>query len=95
RIVFQKSSYAQDIRDGLTSSTFDVTVNAADGNDRRPGLASGEVKMIMEEDQCSFDEARLLHFYRKCIQNNIDPHSGIPLDPKAGFFPLKESSIQC
>ncbi|KAJ9066382.1 hypothetical protein DSO57_1027639 [Entomophthora muscae] len=88
RIMFHpKSKFHKDIRDGLSSDTFDTTRNAADPSDRRPGLDSCELKLIMQEEQCSFDEARLIHFYRKCCENNIDPHSGLPLDPKAGFFP--------
>ncbi|KAI9297461.1 hypothetical protein K502DRAFT_323273 [Neoconidiobolus thromboides FSU 785] len=84
----RRSVYEEDIAKGLNSANFNLKDNIKNNDDER-GLDSELVEDIMEEDACDFDEARLLLFYKKCCENNIDPISGLPLDPKAGFFPKK------
>ncbi|KAJ1661060.1 hypothetical protein IWQ61_000098 [Dispira simplex] len=78
--------FQQDIEAGLSSSTFDISQNIRDG-DTRPGLDRGaEITTIMKSQGCDFDEARKIYHQRVLRSNNVDPVTGIPLDPKAVFF---------
>ncbi|RKP10721.1 hypothetical protein THASP1DRAFT_27479 [Thamnocephalis sphaerospora] len=77
--------FQRDIEDGLSSSQFDLNANVADG-DTRPGLDADEVRRIMEEEGCSFDQARLIRQQRVLKRNNVDPRTGLPLDPKLVTF---------
>ncbi|PVU99984.1 hypothetical protein BB559_000245 [Furculomyces boomerangus] len=79
------SGFVQDYLDGLSSETFDVGINIGKGDDR-VGLDSDEIKMIMKDEKVSFDSARLIRQQRIMLKNNIDPNTGLPLDPKAFVF---------
>ncbi|KAI9593895.1 hypothetical protein BDF19DRAFT_446250 [Syncephalis fuscata] len=78
-------AFQRDIENGLTSSNFDLSSNLHDG-DTRPGLDADEVRRIMKDEGCSFDEARLIRQQRILLQNNIDPRTGLPRDPKLVTF---------
>jgi hypothetical protein len=79
------NQFQRDIEDGLSSNNFDLSVNVADG-DSRPGLDADEVRRIMAEEGCTFDEARYIRQQRVLKRNNIDPETGLPLDPKLVTF---------
>ncbi|OMJ09783.1 UPF0357 protein [Smittium culicis] len=81
----QGNAFAQDYIDGLTSENFDIGLNVASG-DNRSGLDSDEIKLIMKDERVSFDSARLIRQQREMLKNNIDPTTGMPLDPKAFMF---------
>ncbi|KAI8058098.1 hypothetical protein BDF22DRAFT_739501 [Syncephalis plumigaleata] len=83
--VGNNSTFQQDIEDGLTSSNFDLNANVLDG-DTRPGLDADEIRRIMKDEGCSFDEARLLRQQRILLRHNIDPRTGLPRDPKLVTF---------
>src|SRR5262249_52366232 len=68
-VPLTSDSFEQDIEDGLTSSTFDVTQNLADG-DTRPGLASEEIRRIMKKRGVSFDRARLIR-QEQMLRENV------------------------
>ncbi|GAA5811595.1 hypothetical protein MFLAVUS_005035 [Mucor flavus] len=75
-------SFETDIEDGLTSSQFDLTTNL-DEEDSRAGLKDKEeIMRIMKRQNVSFDEARLIRQQKILKKNNIDPITGLPLDPK-------------
>ncbi|KAI8388428.1 uncharacterized protein BYT42DRAFT_560059 [Radiomyces spectabilis] len=81
-----EGSFETDIEDGLTSSQFDLHANLAD-NDHRAGLKDKEeIMRIMKRERVSFDQARLLRQQRLLKKNNIDPATGLPLDPKFVSF---------
>ncbi|RKP26370.1 hypothetical protein SYNPS1DRAFT_14294, partial [Syncephalis pseudoplumigaleata] len=79
------AAFRRDIEDGLSSSNFDLRANVAD-DDTRPGLDADEVRRIMKDEGCSFDEARLIRQQRVLQRNNIDPRTGLPRDPKLVTF---------
>ncbi|KAJ2841870.1 hypothetical protein GGI22_007743 [Coemansia erecta] len=79
------SAFLGDYRAGLSSQNFDISINIDDG-DTRPGLDSEEVRRIMEEHGVSFDKARLIRQQRLMGRNNIDPETGMSMDPKAVTF---------
>ncbi|KAJ1910954.1 hypothetical protein IWQ60_010382 [Tieghemiomyces parasiticus] len=79
-------SFQADLEAGLSSAYFDLNTNIASG-DGRAGLDRGEeIKHIMTSEKCGFDEARKIYHQRVMRSNNIDPNTGIPLDPKAVLF---------
>ncbi|KAI9271799.1 hypothetical protein BDA99DRAFT_569583 [Phascolomyces articulosus] len=79
-------SFEDDIDDGLTSSQFDLEANL-EQNDQRAGLKDKEeILKIMKKQKVSFDEARLIRQQRLLKKNNIDPVTGLPLDPKFVTF---------
>ncbi|KAL1936100.1 hypothetical protein VTP01DRAFT_234 [Rhizomucor pusillus] len=79
-------SFEDDIEDGLTSSYFDLEANL-EQNDQRAGLKDKEeILKIMKKQKVSFDEARLIRQQRLLKKNNIDPATGLPLDPKFVTF---------
>jgi len=83
---FTIGSFEQDVENGLTSVTFDLNQNIEDG-DTRPGLSdTEEIKRIMKRRGVSFDEARLIRQQQLLKKNNVDPVTGLPLDPKAVYF---------
>ncbi|KAJ2449101.1 hypothetical protein EV183_005071 [Coemansia sp. RSA 2336] len=79
------SAFLRDYRAGLTSKYFDLSSNISSG-DSRPGLDSEEVQRIMDEQHVSFDRARLIRQQQLMSRNQIDPKTGMPLDPKAVTF---------
>ncbi|KAI9491370.1 hypothetical protein BDB00DRAFT_874412 [Zychaea mexicana] len=80
-------SFEDDIDDGLTSSQFDLEANNVENNDQRAGLKDKEeILKIMKKQKVSFDEARLIRQQRLLKKNNIDPATGLPLDPKFVTF---------
>ncbi|KAJ2659702.1 hypothetical protein IW148_004122 [Coemansia sp. RSA 1199] len=79
------SAFIRNYRAGLTSQYFDLSGNIESG-DTRPGLDSDEVERIMEEQNVSFDKARLIRQQQLMTRNQIDPKTGMPLDPKAVTF---------
>lgn len=79
-------SFRDDLENGLTSTNFDILNDNA--NDQREGLddeAKEEIKRIMNTENVSFDNARLLYTERKFSANGIGS-DGMPLDPKAVTF---------
>ncbi|CAG8491490.1 5717_t:CDS:10 [Ambispora leptoticha] len=83
---FSTTSFETDIEDGLTSETFDLSQNLREG-DSRAGLEdSDEIKKIMAREGVGFDQARLIRQQRKFKNNNIDPQTGVPKDPKFVSF---------
>ncbi|KAI9248185.1 hypothetical protein BY458DRAFT_56909 [Sporodiniella umbellata] len=81
-----EGSFETDIEDGLTSSQFDLTTNL-DQEDERAGLKDKEeILKIMKKQKVSFDQARLIRQQRLLKKNNIDPDTGLPLDPKFVSF---------
>ncbi|KAJ2082510.1 hypothetical protein H4R24_001536 [Coemansia sp. RSA 988] len=78
-------TFLNDYRAGLSSRNFDISGNI-EGGDNRPGLDSDEVRRIMETQGVSFDKARLIRQQRLMKNNDIDPSTGLPLDPKAVTF---------
>ncbi|KAG0175646.1 hypothetical protein DFQ28_006590 [Apophysomyces sp. BC1034] len=81
-----EGSFETDIEDGLTSSHFDVHTNLEE-NDTRSGLKDKEeILKIMKKQNVSFDEARLIRQERLLRKNNVDPATGLPLDPKFVSF---------
>ncbi|ORZ00310.1 hypothetical protein BCR43DRAFT_511322 [Syncephalastrum racemosum] len=86
-------SFEDDIEDGLSSSQFDLESQNIDQNDHRAGLKDKEeILKIMKKQKCSFDEARLIRQQRLLKKNNIDPATGLPLDPKFVTFGPSPSS---
>ncbi|KAJ1836005.1 hypothetical protein LPJ63_000633 [Coemansia sp. RSA 2711] len=79
------SAFIRDYRAGLSSQYFDISGNISSG-DSRPGLDSDDVQRIMEEHGVSFDKARLMRQQQLMARNQIDPRTGMPLDPKAVTF---------
>ncbi|KAI8584504.1 hypothetical protein K450DRAFT_216676 [Umbelopsis ramanniana AG] len=80
-------SFEDDIEDGLTSSNFDIEEHNIEEGDSRAGLKNKEeILKIMKRQGCSFDEARLIRQQRLLKKNNIDPATGLPLDPKFVSF---------
>ncbi|KAF7721882.1 hypothetical protein EC973_003978 [Apophysomyces ossiformis] len=81
-----EGSFEVDIEDGLTSSNFDLHSNL-DENDHRAGLKDKEeILKIMKKQNVSFDEARLIRQQRLLKKNNVDPTTGLPMDPKFVSF---------
>ncbi|ORX91518.1 hypothetical protein K493DRAFT_286679 [Basidiobolus meristosporus CBS 931.73] len=78
-------TFLEDLENGLSSETFDILPNI-EGGDSRPGLDSEEIHRIMKKHGCTFDEARVIRQQLKFKNNNIDPATGMPLDPKAVVF---------
>ncbi|CAI1872486.1 hypothetical protein SEUBUCD646_0C00610 [Saccharomyces eubayanus] len=86
RHISLNDSFTDDLESGLHSSNFDII--SENNNDTRGGLddiSKNEIKQIMENDNISFDKARLLYMERKFGQNGIAP-DGTPIDPKAFTF---------
>ncbi|CAO3688882.1 unnamed protein product [Umbelopsis ramanniana] len=80
-------SFEDDLEDGLTSSNFDIEEHNIEEGDSRAGLKNKEeILKIMKRQGCSFDEARLIRQQRLLKKNNIDPATGLPLDPKFVSF---------
>lgn len=86
RYVNLSNGFNEDLENGFTSDTFDITNN--NNNDSREGLleeAKGEIKDLMERENLSFDQARLKYTRQQFKENNIDSN-GMPLDPKTVTF---------
>lgn len=66
---------------GFESSEFSLAENL-DEDDHR-GLDIDEVRRIMLQRNCSFDQARLIRHQRHLKRNGIDPATGLPIDKKA------------
>ncbi|KAG4303911.1 hypothetical protein PORY_002655 [Pneumocystis oryctolagi] len=82
------SSFQTDIEAGFSSKTFDIFQNIQNG-DKRAGLddqAKEQIRFIMEEQGCGFDEARMIYNQKRMKCNSIDPKTGKPIDSKAVFF---------
>ncbi|KUI64616.1 hypothetical protein VM1G_01047 [Cytospora mali] len=80
-------SFAGDIEAGLSSSTFDLAGNVADG-DGRAGLddaAKQEILKIMKKRRMRFDQARRVYMENRFRDNDIGP-DGRPKDPKFVSF---------
>lgn len=81
------SSFDEDIEDGLSSNTFNLSYNITSG-DSRQGLlafAKEEIKSIMRNKGLTFDEARLEYTQQELSRHNIDK-DGLPRDPKLVTF---------
>lgn len=82
------NSFAGDIEAGLSSASFDLSGNAADGADARAGLdddAKREILRIMKRRRMRFDEARRVYMEGRFKANGIAP-DGRPRDPKFVSF---------
>lgn len=80
-------SFTDDIDAGLSSSTFDLAGNVADG-DGRAGLddaAKQEILKIMKKRRMKFDQARRVYMENRFRDNGIGP-DGRPKDPKFVSF---------
>ncbi|KAK4123898.1 hypothetical protein N657DRAFT_671929 [Parathielavia appendiculata] len=80
-------SFEDDIEAGLSSSTFDLAGNVADG-DSRAGLDDGakrEILNIMKKRRLKFDEARKVYMEQRFRENGIGA-DGRPRDPKFVSF---------
>lgn len=80
-------SFTGDIEAGLSSSTFDLAGNVADG-DGRAGLddvAKQEILKIMKQRRMKFDQARKVYMENRFRDNGIGP-DGRPKDPKFVSF---------
>lgn len=81
------SSFANDIEAGLSSSTFDLSLNIEVG-DSRAGLdeaSKREVLRIMKKRRMNFDQARKVFMESRFKANGIGP-DGRPRDPKFVSF---------
>ncbi|KAK0723112.1 hypothetical protein B0T26DRAFT_642576 [Lasiosphaeria miniovina] len=80
-------SFSGDMEAGLSSSTFDLSGNVADG-DGRAGLddaAKREILTIMKKRRLRFDEARRVYMEQRFKANGIGA-DGRPKDPKFVSF---------
>lgn len=80
-------SFEEDLEEGLTSSNFDIESNISN-NDQRPGLledAKIAIRNIMEQENISFDEARLKYTRSRLNDNDIGD-DGLPRDPRLITF---------
>lgn len=80
-------SFTGDVEAGLSSSTFDLAGNIADG-DGRAGLddeAKREILSIMKKRRLQFDDARRVYMENRFRANGIDA-DGRPRDPKFVSF---------
>lgn len=80
-------SFESDIEAGLSSSTFDLSGNVADG-DSRAGLddaAKREIVKIMKKRRLLFDEARRVYMEQRFREHGIGA-DGRPRDPKFVSF---------
>ncbi|OAV94257.1 hypothetical protein PTTG_09242 [Puccinia triticina 1-1 BBBD Race 1] len=66
---------------GFESSEFSINNNLTQDDHRQ--LDIDEVRRIMLQKNCSFDEARLIRHKRHLKRNGIDPVTGLPTDKKA------------
>ncbi|KAI8443188.1 hypothetical protein BY996DRAFT_4594844, partial [Phakopsora pachyrhizi] len=66
---------------GFESGHFSLSSNLSDNDHRQ--LDIDEVRRIMRQNNCSFDEARLIRHKRHLERNGIDPITGLPRDSKA------------
>lgn len=81
------ASFEDDMEAGLSSSTFDLAGNVADG-DSRAGLDDGakrEILRIMKKRRLQFDEARRVYMEQRFRENGIGA-DGRPRDPKFVSF---------
>ncbi|SAM01468.1 hypothetical protein [Absidia glauca] len=79
-------SFESDIEDGLTSSQFDLAGNLSEEETRAGLKDKEEILKIMKRQKVSFDQARLIRQQKLLKKNNIDPATGLPLDPKFVSF---------
>jgi hypothetical protein len=81
------TTFSGDIEAGLSSNTFDLAGNVADG-DSRAGLddaAKAEILKIMKKRRLKFDQARKVYMEQRFSDNGIDA-DGRPRDPKLVTF---------
>ncbi|KAL1895732.1 hypothetical protein Cpir12675_003123 [Ceratocystis pirilliformis] len=81
------TSFQGDLEAGLSSSTFSLAGNVADG-DSRAGLddsAKAEILKIMKKRRLPFDEARKVYMEQRFRANGIGA-DGLPKDPKFVSF---------
>ncbi|CAA22601.1 hypothetical protein POMI540_0135 [Schizosaccharomyces pombe] len=79
-----ENSFEADFNNGLNSSSFDIAQNIL-AQDTRAGLdeaATSQIRGLMKQLQCSFDQARLIYIRKVMSDNNVDS-TGMPLDNKA------------
>lgn len=87
RSRYSAVGFQLDIENGLTSSTFDLNSNVSSG-DSRDGLleaATAAIREIMEQENESFDQARLRYFQQELQDNGIGA-DGVPVDKKTVTF---------
>ncbi|CCK71587.1 uncharacterized protein KNAG_0H01720 [Huiozyma naganishii CBS 8797] len=86
RRIALNDSFAEDVESGFHSQNFDI--RSENGEDSRSGLdnaAKAEIRRIMNNENLTFDKARLRYTERQFGKNLIAP-DGTPLDPKAVTF---------
>lgn len=79
-------AFQEDLEAGLSSASFDISPNLT--SDTRAGLdeaAKTRIRLLMELQNLTFDEARLQDTRATMGQNGID-ESGMPTDPKTVTF---------
>ncbi|KAJ1985077.1 hypothetical protein H4R34_000254 [Dimargaris verticillata] len=82
-------SFQANLESGFSSATFDLSENIASGDPRAGLERTEELQAIMKAHSCGFDKARKIYHQRNLQRHNIDPNTGIPLDPKAVVFGSK------
>ncbi|ODQ64682.1 hypothetical protein NADFUDRAFT_52311 [Nadsonia fulvescens var. elongata DSM 6958] len=87
-LSLSSESFQNDIQLGLSSANFDLETNV-NNHDPRAGLddqSKQAIQNLMDEnDDYTFDRARLVYSQQKMLLNEID-QDGMPRDPKAIFF---------
>lgn len=81
------TTFHGDVEAGLSSSTFDLSGNIVDGDDRA-GLddrSKAEILKIMKKRRLKFDDARKAYMESRFKANGIGP-DGRPRDPKFVSF---------
>lgn len=74
--------FEADLENGLSSSNFDVSANIRAQDPRTlDENAKLAIKTLMEEQQLSFDDARLQYFHQRMAENGVDA-DGVPTDPR-------------
>lgn len=77
--------FQEDLESGFSSSTFDLSSNMSDTRDGLDRDAKAHIQNIMDEQNITFDEARLVYLGNKMRDNGVG-ENGVPLDPKTVTF---------
>eukprot|EP01137_Pigoraptor_chileana_P016815 Opistho-2@73948 len=86
RALSVSAAFIGDMERGLTSTSFDLSENVAQGDTRQGLDGSDEVLGIMREKRISFDDARLEMTRMRMLKAGIDPATGLPMDSRFVSF---------
>eukprot|EP00041_Stephanoeca_diplocostata_P035382 m.1246915 g.1246915 ORF g.1246915 m.1246915 type:complete len:834 (+) comp24688_c1_seq30:199-2700(+) len=75
--VQSSSSFQEAAGKGLSSHTFDVSANVAQGDTRE--IHTEQVEAVMQRMSCTFDEARLQLVTEQMLRAGVDPDTGLPV----------------